>query len=75
MKKRMEHTFECGCGVAIYEAGASINQCSLHRAASDLLAACEGIMEWLVDEGSDDEGWPLVDQVKAAIAKAKGGKT
>lgn len=48
------------------------NAC-LIAAAPDLLAACEAMLEWVARE-TDDRDWPhpVLDQARAAIAKARG---
>jgi hypothetical protein len=51
-----------------------LQQCQLHKAAPDLLAACEA----LILEFQEDTGWATreerdaLEQVKAAIEKARG---
>lgn len=64
----------CTCTVEFNSKGSTtahhIRYCHLHRAAPDLLAACESIVVC-----EDSAEWQIIrNRARAAIAKARGGK-
>ncbi len=66
----------CGCTVGKLGKYISIDYCSVHEAAADLLAALEGLLKWEVSVGADEvpEIRPHLKAARDAIAKARGGK-
>ena len=79
---RIPNEYDCGCLIVADDAsGYFIHACDKHNAAPDLLEACEAALFYAQEHMPalhDDDGWKLhqklVDQLDAAIAKARGGE-
>ena len=67
----------CGCEYGDTDGGPELTYCALHRAAPDLLAACEAAYE-ILDRDNEEYSGPMamptpeLEMLSAAIRKAKG---
>ncbi len=67
------YTLSCGCYISRYH-----RPCLIHTAAPELLSACDELLSIFHDipanngQGFDDYDMAVVNQARAAIAKARG---
>ena len=70
-KTRSEAVDTCGCRLERTENGLHMVDCPLHGAARELLEACKAALVYVQ---SDPAVYPLIVQLRAAIAKATEGQ-
>lgn len=77
MAKEINLFIDCACTIAWgnNETSDEIRYCSLHAAASDLLTACEGLLEVIRNDDLVPESVSYMREAASAIAKARGEAT